>query len=245
MTNNIQYLIRLDDACPTMDSKKWTQIESILDRYNIKPMVGIIPNNNDSYLEVDEEDAFFWDKALNWQEKNWVIALHGYDHVYLTNEGGINPVHSRSEFAGLSLKEQEYKIEKGLAIFKQNKIYPSYFFAPSHTFDTNTIIALRNKSEIRRISDTISFRTYINDDFIFFPQQFGKFRDINIPGQWTFCFHPNNMNEQDFLDFELFINKNKNKFISFDNVKIENLYPKSRFDKMLSLIYFLKRKLNK
>ena len=245
MTNNIQYLIRLDDACPTMDSKKWTEIESILDRYNIKPMVGIIPNNKDSCLEVDEEDAFFWDKALNWQEKNWVIALHGYDHVYLTNEGGINPVHSRSEFVGLSLKEQEYKIEKGLAIFKQNKIYPSYFFAPSHTFDANTIIALRNKSEIRRISDTISFRTYINDDFIFFPQQFGKFRGINIPGQWTFCFHPNNMNEQDFLDFELFINQNQNKFISFDNVKIENLYPKSRFDKMLSLIYFLKRKLNK
>mgnify|MGYP001217702720 FL=1 len=243
MTNNIQYLIRLDDACPTMDSKKWTQIESILDRYNIKPMVGIIPNNSDSYLEVDEEDAFFWDKALNWKEKHWVIALHGYDHVCLTNEGGINPVHSRSEFAGLSLKEQEYKIEKGLAIFKQNKIYPSYFFAPSHTFDTNTIIALRNKSEIRRISDTISFRTYKNDDFIFFPQQFGRFRKIIIPGQWTFCFHPNNMNEQDFLDFELFINQNQNKFISFDDVKIENLYPKSRFDKMLSLIYFLKKKI--
>ena len=244
MRNYIQYLIRLDDACPTMNSENWNRIESILDKYDIMPMVGIIPNNNDESLKFEDANTHFWNRALSWQNKNWTIALHGYDHVYLTNFGGINPVHSRSEFAGLSLKEQENKIEKGLAILNQKKIYPTYFFAPSHTFDFNTLTALRNKSKIRRISDTISRKVYSNEDFIFYPQQFGKFRKINIHGQWTFCFHPNNMNEQDLLDFELFISKNLNKFISFDNVKIENLNRKKSFDKIFSFIYFFKRKIN-
>jgi hypothetical protein len=242
MNKKINYLVRLDDACPTMDGKKWTQIEIILDKYNIKPMVGIIPNNSDSYLEVDEEDTFFWDKALNWQEKDWVIALHGYNHSCISDEGGINPVHDRSEFAGVSLNVQEQKIEKGIGLFNEKKIDAKYFFAPSHTFDANTIIALRNKSEIRRISDTISFRPYRNDDFIFFPQQFGKLRDINIPGSWTFCFHPNNMKEEEFVALDLFIKKNINKFISFDQIEIQNLKGKTIFDKIFSFLYFIKRK---
>ena len=41
------YLIRLDDACPTMDVVKWDKIEKMLDKYHIKPMVGIVPANND------------------------------------------------------------------------------------------------------------------------------------------------------------------------------------------------------
>ena len=42
-----KYLIRLDDACPTMDWGKWRRMERILDKYKVKPMVGIIPENND------------------------------------------------------------------------------------------------------------------------------------------------------------------------------------------------------
>lgn len=201
MSFKINYLVRLDDACPTMDKKKWNKIEQILDKYEIKPMIGIIPNNKDTSLEIDEVDDFFWDKALGWQEKMWTIALHGYDHVYVTKESGINPVQQRSEFAGVSLKQQEDKISKGLKIFQKAKLEAKCFFAPSHTFDLNTIAALKNKSNIRIISDTIAFKPYIKDDFIYHPQQFGRFRNINIPGNWTFCFHPNTMEEESFSKF--------------------------------------------
>ena len=48
-----KYLIRLDDACPTMDSVKWEKMLNILDRYEVKPMVGIIPHNEDPKLHID------------------------------------------------------------------------------------------------------------------------------------------------------------------------------------------------
>lgn len=243
MSSKIKYLVRLDDACPTMDRNKWKKMEAILNKYNIKPMVGIIPNNSDSALEIEAADHLFWTKALDWQKKNWTIALHGYDHVYLTNEGGVNLVHKRSEFAGVSLEIQEQKIEKGIRILKENKIEAKYFFAPSHTFDENTITALRNKSDIRRISDTISAYPYKKDDFVFYPQQLGYFREIKLPGYWTFCFHPNSMGNDDFNTVDLFIEKNKRKFISFDDIEVKNLNDKSLFGKMLSFLYFLKRKI--
>ena len=242
MNSKVKYLVRLDDACPTMDSSKWRKIEEILDKHHIKPMVGIIPNNNDAALKLEESDDLFWVKASDWQRKKWTIALHGYDHVYLTNEGGINPVHKRSEFAGVSLEIQEYKIEEGIRILKENKIEAKYFFAPSHTFDENTIIALRNKSDIRKISDTISVFPYKKNDFMFYPQQFGYFRKIKFPGNWTFCFHPNSMTNDDFNTFDLFIKKNKKKFISFDEVEIKSIKNKNIIERILSFLYFLKRR---
>lgn len=41
------YLIRLDDASEFMDIDKWTTMEILLDNYRIKPIVGVIPDNND------------------------------------------------------------------------------------------------------------------------------------------------------------------------------------------------------
>ena len=54
------YLIRLDDACPTMNRRKWQRIEDILDRYGVKPMVGVIPANADPKQIIDEPDRHFW-----------------------------------------------------------------------------------------------------------------------------------------------------------------------------------------
>ena len=44
------YLIRLDDASEYMDLEKWTRISNLLDKYGIKPIFGIIPNNRDDTL---------------------------------------------------------------------------------------------------------------------------------------------------------------------------------------------------
>jgi predicted deacetylase len=244
MRNKVNYLVRLDDACQTMDANKWQKIEDILDYHYVKPMVGIIPNNQDPTLMIDKRDDAFWDKVFHWQEKKWSMALHGYDHVYITNKGGVNPVHNKSEFAGVSLKEQEEKLEKGFSILKEKKIEAKYFFAPSHTFDENTLKALYNKTSIRKISDTIGRYPCIRGEFIFYPQQFGFFREINIPGYWTFCFHPNTMTNDDLDVFDLFIKNNKNKFISFDEVEVEFLKPKGILDSILSFLYFLNRKFN-
>ncbi len=239
----VNFLVRLDDACSTMDHEKWNRLESIFDKYGIKPMVGIIPDNKDPELTLGTEDSNFFDKAINWQIKGWAIALHGFEHKYVTKSGGMNPVLCRSEFSGLPLKDQEYKIEKGFSILKNKNLNVNYFFAPSHSFDENTLLALYNKTDIRIISDTIGMIPYRLKDFSFIPLQFGKFRNIIVPGFWTFCLHPNMMNDIDILNAEIFIKKHHEKFISFDDIDPNSLKVKSNFDKLLSFVYFLRRRI--
>ena len=43
----VEYCIRLDDACPQMNAEKWARIERILDKYKVRPIVGVIPENRD------------------------------------------------------------------------------------------------------------------------------------------------------------------------------------------------------
>ena len=110
----IGYIIRLDDACPTMDSKKWDMYEKVFDECNIKPIVAAIPKNQDSDMFYEKEDKEFWNKVKRWQDEGWHIALHGYDHRYLINKSGLVPINKTSEFAGVSLEEQLNKIKKGV-----------------------------------------------------------------------------------------------------------------------------------
>jgi len=245
MGNNCHYLIRLDDACPTMNTQNWIRIEKILDKYSIKPMVGIIPNNQDIDLVIDEYDTFFWEKALTWQKKDWIIALHGYDHLHLTNRGGINLVHKRSEFAGLDYEIQAEKIRKGYRILIDHDLNATYFFAPSHTYDENTLKALKVETPIRLVSDTFAFKPYQYDkDFVIVPCQMGKFRNIPIGGYWTFCYHPNQMDDNAIKDFESFIAANKSKFISFDELPIGKAEKRTEIEHLMSRVYLTMHKFN-
>jgi predicted deacetylase len=57
-------------------------MECLLDKYTIKPIVGVIPRNSDPYLVKRwEENRAFWDLVKRWQHKGWTIAMHGYTHV--------------------------------------------------------------------------------------------------------------------------------------------------------------------
>lgn len=240
-----KYLIRLDDACPTMDHMKWNKIFNILDKYSVRPLVGIIPYNNDPKQKIYEPDVNFWEKAKMWEEKGYSIALHGYDHCFIMDKGmnGINPVWSRSEFAGVSLEFQKEKIRNGLTIFRENGIEPKYFFAPAHTFDENTLNALREESKIRIISDTIATKPYRDKDFIFIPQLGGHCKEMKLPGIWTFCLHPSNMKEEDFVSTENFIKTHRKEIIGFDELDFSNLKDKDLLSKLISWIYFTRRRL--
>lgn len=243
MTN--KYLIRLDDACPTMDAAKWQRMEDILERYDVRPMVGVIPNNNDPKQKIDAEDPNFWDKVNKWSNKMWAIALHGYNHCYISEEGlkGLNPLWVRSEFAGLSLDEQKEKIRRGVDIMRMHGIDPKFFFAPSHTFDKNTLIALREESNIRIISDTIATEPYKDGDFIFIPQMGGHCAEMKLSGIWTFCLHPSAMSEENFVATETFIRLHKEEFVGFCDLDLQALKPKNMKSRLLSWIYFTRRKI--
>lgn len=235
-----QYLIRLDDASEYMDLEKWYKIERLLDEFSIRPIFGIIPKNEDPEMtDKYQRNTDFWNLVNKWIIKGWIPAMHGYEHKYVTEDGGINPVNKRSEFAGLSYKIQARKIREGYTGLKEHGIQPEIFFAPSHTFDLNTLKALYNETPIRIISDTIASDVYYRDQFYFIPQQSGRVR--NLPFKTvTFCYHPNTMCDEDFVRLKKFLQKSYGKAI----IEIDKLMKKKKllwYDKILQMIYFNRR----
>lgn len=220
-------------------------MEYILDHYEVKPMVGVIPNNEDPKQRIDHFDDGFWERVSTWEKKGWAIALHGYNHCYNSNEGlkGLNPMWKRSEFAGLPLEKQRDKIKKGISIMRGNGINPKYFFAPSHTFDLNTLEALRCESDIRIISDTIGRYPYKMGDFLFIPQISGHCIKMPVSGFYTFCFHPSTMEDDAFRAVERFIKENQGHFIGFQDIKLAEFRNKKTIDKFISWAFFAFRRL--
>ena len=112
------------------------------------------------------------------------------------------------------------------------------FFAPSHTFDENTINALMESSNIRTISDTIANSIYTKDGITYVPQQSGRVR--NLPFKVvTFCYHPNTMKDKDFVILGNFLKENQEKFEAFKDFKTSRKF--NLFDQLLKFIYFARR----
>lgn len=223
-----------------MDMEKWSYMEQILDKYKITPIFGIIPNNQDeSLVSKYDYNRDFWKLVHIWIAKGWTPAMHGYEHRYVSKDGGINPVNKRSEFAGLSYKEQAEKIRKGYQIFCKQGILPEIFFAPSHTFDIITLKAIAAETPIRVISDTVAWDVYKDGEFWFVPQQSGMVR--KLPFQTvTFCYHPNSMTSDRYVELEKFLIANQSKFIQYGRGLLKDR-KKTKFDKILQKIYLIKR----
>lgn len=235
-----KYVMRLDDASEHMDVEKWDQIEQILDKFEVKPLVGIIPDCKDPSLLVYPNDELFWINAKKWEAKGWTIALHGHTHLYVNEECGINPINRRSEFAGLSYEDQRDKLDAAYGLMASRGFKPSVFFAPSHTFDENTLLALRDATPIRIVSDTVANAPYlICPGITAVPQQSGRVRRLPF-SLVTFCYHPNSMSEKDFQELELFLEKNKSRFVPFPTGQAASTL--GLLDRLVRALYFSLRK---
>jgi predicted deacetylase len=220
----VRYLIRLDDANQFFDEKKWLRLELMFDELQIKPIVAVIPKNEDVTLKSKSCNAGFWDIVRRWQSKGWSIALHGYEHQLHTidKNKSIFPFHNRSEFVGLSLTTQKRKIKQAINIFHDNEVFPTVWVAPAHSFDLTTLEALQSETEIRIVSDGIAIFPYHMKEFLFIPQQLWVVRR-RLFGIWTICLHPETMQEQEFEDLYLRLSHPK---IRFNFVKVEDIHGK-------------------
>ena len=235
------YLLRLDDAAPNWDSEKWRRMYELLKKYGVHPIIAIIPHNEDTNLLRHPEDISFLETIRKWIEEGWTPALHGYSHKYIQKCGGINPVNNYSEFAGVNIEEQKEKIEKGCRIFEEWGIEHKIFVAPAHTFDRQTLSALRSVSDIRIISDTVASDIYYKDGFYFIPQQCGSVRKMaHLNALTTFCYHPNTMTEASFETLESFLRDHADNFSSFDQLTFTDR-KRSLYDIILSFVYFTRR----
>lgn len=213
-TMGARYIIRLDDACPTMNIKNWDKIESILDRYNLKPIVCVIPDNKDRGLFYDKPDPNFWARVKNWQNKGWAIAMHGFQHLHVPSEVGLVPINKTSEFVGLSLEEQKKKIKKAWNLLIKKGIKPTLWTAPLRSYDYNTLLALELETDIRIISDDISFSPFYDRNFYWIPQQLWSFKMFPF-GLWSIILHPSTAPEDSIDSLGKTIELHRTLFTSF------------------------------
>ncbi len=184
------YLVRFDDLCPTMNWGVWDVLEHHLVETGVRPLLAVVPDNQDENLKADAANPRFWDRVRSWEARGWAIGLHGYQHRYVTDEAGIIGLNQRSEFAGLPVPEQKDKLVKAKAIFDREGVTPRVWIAPGHSFDDGTVAALA-AVDIDTISDGLfAFPHRDADGVLWVPQQLWSFRPLPL-GVWTVCLHPN------------------------------------------------------
>lgn len=206
-----EYVIRLDDACPTMDRDRWSAVEALLMERGVNPVAAVVPANGDPGLIRGPCDEQFWQRAQGWAAAGWLIAMHGYSHTLRHSAGGILPGRRKSEFVGLLLEEQQHRIRDGIRILRDRNITPQAWVAPAHGMDMNTLQALRTESDIRLISDSFGRRPVTRWGFSWIPQQL--WRPRSMPGGlWTICLHPNEMTRADVAALSSFIDSHRDAF---------------------------------
>lgn len=215
-----KYIFRIDDVAPNMNWHNFYRIRDIFIRYEIKPLLGVIPNNQDPFLIgfFESKDSFWEEIRTLHQELKWSIALHGYNHLYSSNKAGILKINRRSEFAGIEEKEQNEKIIFGKLKLEEENLKISAFMAPAHSFDKTTLKVLNN-NHINVITDGFGLYPYKRKSIIFIPQLFATPRKMPY-GIYTWCLHPNSLTDKSIEAIEDFINKNQNFIIPFDEAKL-------------------------
>ncbi len=221
---NTGILIRLDDIAENMNWNLMEKSELLFEKYAIKPVLGVIPNNKDNNLLSYPRKNDFWKQLRKLRYKGLQISMHGSTHVYDKNSKNEDyfGYGGESEFCGHSLEAQMSKIKDGLKKFKDEKIEIKSFFAPNHTYDKNTFAALKN-SGINEIIDGYGLMPYVENDIKFIPQLFYKIFKLPF-GIQTTQIHLNYWKQKDFDDFERFIINNSNKIITYEQAlkKINN-----------------------
>ena len=209
------YIMRLDDIAPNMHWKNYRRVKQLFDDYEVKPLIGVIPDNQDPALlrfpAVSEEE--FWQEIKEVRQSGWHVAQHGYRHEYVNRCAGLLGTSDGSEFAQLSYAEQLAKISRGRAILKQHGISVDTFMAPSHSFDATTLVALRDAG-FRYVTDGFALYPYAQDGLVFVPQLTATPRPMPC-GMHTFCLHLNGFGERDHRKLQNFVQRHHRQVITF------------------------------
>jgi predicted deacetylase len=188
--------IRLDDITPNMNWENFFKVKEILDKHDIKPLIGVVPDNKDPKLNIDYSGPEFWGYIKDLQKSGWTIAQHGYQHKYVTTCSGILGINNRSEFAGLKYEEQLEKLKLGRKILEDKGIKSDIFMAPSHSYDKETLKALK-VADFKIVTDGYTKYPYKENDLLFIPSKIPML--INFDGIETVCLHTNTITTENII----------------------------------------------
>lgn len=204
--------VRIDDITPDMDWDSFLRFKQLLDSLQIKPLIGVVPDNQDPNLKTGICREDFWDFLLQLKLEGWSIAQHGFRHLYSTEKGGIFPLNHFSEFAGLPHQEQLDMLRNGRDILRSNGLDTDIFMAPAHSYDKNTLRALKELG-FSYITDGFSNKPYCRQGLVFTPIAFRrdavsvKKATAGNTGQvTTLVYHLNHMKEEEFRRYESELN---------------------------------------
>jgi len=231
-----KFLIRFDDINESMNWKIWDQIEYFLDSLGIKPAVAVIPKNRDDSVAKWSKNSQFESRYLDMYKKGYEICLHGYDHVYITDNPGIFGLSPRSEFAGVDPQIQREKIKKGIEILQEIGINPRCWIGPNHSYDEFTLKILKEFSFSIILDGHHRLPYERGDNLLIIPTQRWKMKAF-FPGLYTVCYHHNEWNQEMLSQFKEDTKKNIERIVCIDDVINEyGGRQKTTFDYIFSTI---------
>lgn len=195
-----RYIFRLDDITPCMDWDRFSALLSLLRAHHVKPLLGVIPDNQDKSIDVSPPYPDFWGVMRRLQDEDAVdFAQHGYQHILCSTPKAaiLGPdlgIKEMSEFAGFPYEVQRSKISHGKRILEQHGILTSTWMAPNHTFDNNTLKALHHEG-FCSVTDGVAIYPYAESGLTFIPQQSWKPRWMPC-GVQTICIHTNEISTE-------------------------------------------------
>jgi predicted deacetylase len=211
-----QYLLRVDDLCPTMHAGHWEHLRDMILESGIHPVLSVIPDNRDPDLSVSAPDPHFWQQMRAMEAAGATIALHGYRHLCAQHGRSLVPLHRFSEFGGVAFEQQVQWIEAGLAILGNHGLKPRLWVAPRHGFDRATLRALR-QAGLAYLSDGFTRVPVRRSGVLWIPQQLWRPAE-KATGLWTICIHPNTMTATDAAELQAFLRSQAVRFTSFERV---------------------------
>ena len=214
-----QYMLRIDDLCPTVDARRWERLRALIQEFSLRPILAVVPANQDRYLDVSPPDPGFWDKMRTMEAAGAATALHGYTHVCNEEGNSLIRLHRHGEFNGLPLDLQRLSIARGLGILRENGLDPRLFVAPRHCFDWNTLRALK-AGGICHLSDGFARVPFDRGGVTWIPMQLWS-PVVRSSGLWTICLHPNSTDKPRFEALRTFLSRFASQFTSFDRVQAE------------------------
>jgi predicted deacetylase len=214
-----RYLLRFDDLCPTMDRGRWKRFRGLIERFGVRPILAVIPDNCDPELDHDPPYSGFWEEMRALETGGAAIGLHGYRHLCMRAGRSLIPMHGRTEFAGASLEMQRSWIEAGLGMLRERGLRPQVFVAPRHGLDQVTLRVLREVG-IGLVSDGFARQPFRHLGLVWIPQQVWEPVEKES-GLWTICLHSNSATDQDVAALEAFLARFSGQFTSVDRVLAE------------------------
>jgi predicted deacetylase len=214
-----QYLLRLDDLCPSASREGLNRFLALIEEFRIRPILAVIPDNMDPELQISEPDTAFWARMRAMETAGATIALHGYRHLCKSRGKSLVPFHRATEFAGVQEETQREWIQAGLAILRSHALNPRIWVAPRHGFDRATLRVLRQEG-LDLISDGLARVPFVRDGVTWIPQQLWGPIEKRM-GLWTICVHSNTAPDELVKQLRAFLARHSDQFTSVDRVMAE------------------------